>query len=146
MSGYAQFVRILLNRGANVAKVNDHGFTSLPLAVPFGHLEVTIVGCCRRRPRSKMLRRIRTITHGCQARLLEGYALADEGRRRPRRKKLTGFSPLLGASGAGRFEAVELLVEVGADTEARTYHGDTVLHLAAVQGARRVCNCWWRPA
>ena len=52
----------------------------------------------------------------------------------------TGSTPLHAAAYIGRCDAAVLLLDAGADVDARTYHSNTPLHHAAAAADNKLCN------
>lgn len=102
--GHAQIVRILLNRGAGLAAVNDNGAAALHIASQNGHPAV-----------AKML-----VEGGADVEAVMSTAL--------------GSRPLHLTADEGHSEVMRVLIEAGADPDTRRSDGATPLFAAMYQG------------
>jgi ankyrin repeat protein len=96
-------VRLLISRGANLHLENDKGSTPLYWAVRYGFTDL-----------------VRLL-------VTEGHANIHQ------RRKLGLVTPIVLASGLGHRDIVDVLLESGADVEARVGNGMTALHAAAFE-------------
>eukprot|EP00903_Cladosiphon_okamuranus_P017387 g16016.t1 len=103
-SGHAQIVRILLNRGATLAAINDDGAAALHIASQNGHPAV-----------AKML-----VEGGADVEAAMATAL--------------GSRPLHLTADEGHSGVIRVLIEAGADPDSRRSDGATPLFAAMYQG------------
>lgn len=102
--GFAHLVNVLLNKGANVAMVNDDGYDALHLSAKEGHSGVI-----------KLL-----VQAGAD---LEATS-----------SNMQKFTPLHQAAKGGHSEVMSMLLEAGANPNSRADWGSTPLYLTATAG------------
>ena len=145
--GHAAVVRLLVTElGADASDRQPDGWTALHLAVANGHNEV--IDLLVREfgvdvdERSTVASPFVSVTDSVNPSLALARLLAEHanGTRGPNGRVLTKATPLHLAAAHGRVPAARLLLELGADVEARCSIGRTPLHWAAFKGEAKVAQ------
>ena len=140
VSGYTDFVKLLLDYGADVNKPNKYNVTPLMVAALEGHTEIvkSLLDKGAKAVWSDDGERT-PVLMACQ---INGNAqtvklLLDAGAKEQINKSeldMKGDFPLRAASSVNKTEIVKLLIEAGADVNKTAVNGDTALMQAAGRG------------
>ncbi len=127
-NGRLDLVRLLLDRGAEI-KHPKRGFTALHKAAGWGRVEVMKLLLERGAHVEAFETRSTTALHEAGTTSSISFLLS-QGFNIEARSSTKGNTPLLEAAHDGSTRAVELLLNSGADINARNDKGETALHLA----------------